>query len=110
MNLVPQFSEKQIQKINDAKDYEIVKQVHIDSMFRKDYMTTTSNNFLFEMPEPVKNVMTPNFQCVQLEDTIDDLPQIMLNGNFRHLPVVEGRNVVGIISIKDLLRILDQKQ
>mgnify|MGYP003315067125 CR=1 FL=1 len=39
---------KCVPKINDAKDYEIVKQVHIDSMFRKDYMTTTSNNFLFE--------------------------------------------------------------
>ena len=69
MNLVPQFSEKQIQKINDAKDYEIVKQIHIDSMFRKDYMNTTSNNFLFEMPEPVKNVMIMRLITIELPNT-----------------------------------------
>jgi CBS domain-containing protein len=28
----------------------------------------------------------------------------MLAGNFRHLPVVEGERVVGVVSIRDLSR------
>ncbi|HET7855276.1 MAG TPA: CBS domain-containing protein, partial [Gaiellaceae bacterium] len=31
-----------------------------------------------------------------------DAVQIMLDGGFRHLPVVEGERAVGIVSIRDL--------
>jgi signal-transduction protein with cAMP-binding, CBS, and nucleotidyltransferase domain len=61
-----------------------------------------------DVNSPIKEVMTPDFQCVQMEDSLHELPQIMLNGNFRHLPVVEGRKVVGIISIRDVMRIILQ--
>jgi CBS domain-containing protein len=30
----------------------------------------------------------------------------MIHGGFRHLPVVEGLNVVGIVSIRDLMRVV----
>jgi hypothetical protein len=69
MNLVPNFSKSQIDKINDAKDYEIIKQVHIDSIFRKDYLTSNSSDFLFEMPEPIKNVMIMKLITIELPNT-----------------------------------------
>ena len=69
MNLVPQFSKQQIEKINNAKDYEIVKQVNIDSMFRKDYLTSNSSDFIFEMPIPIKNVMIMRLISIEIPNT-----------------------------------------
>jgi CBS domain-containing protein len=31
---------------------------------------------------------------------------LMIHGGFRHLPVVEDRKVIGIISIRDLMRVV----
>jgi len=69
MNLVPQFSKQQIEKINNAKDYEIVKQVNIDSMFRKDYLTSSSSDFIFDMPIPIKNVMIMRLISIEIPNT-----------------------------------------
>lgn len=49
----------------------------------------------------IKEVMTPNVMVVQITDNAWDLLQVMQREKFRHLPVVDGRKVVGIISIKD---------
>ena len=54
-------------------------------------------------------VMTPKFQCVQSDDELQDLAGIMISHNFRHLPVVDGHNVIGILSIKDLLKYYFEK-
>jgi CBS domain-containing protein len=52
----------------------------------------------------VSKVMTPKFVCVQMNDEVGGLSAIMVEHNFRHLPVVEGRKVVGILSMRDLLK------
>jgi CBS domain-containing protein len=35
--------------------------------------------------------------------TVADAAQVMLEHNFRHLPVVEGERAVGIVSIRDVV-------
>ncbi len=54
----------------------------------------------------IKDVMTPNFSCVQLEDSLCDIPKIMHEGKFHHIPVVQGRKVIGILSSEDILDFL----
>ena len=49
----------------------------------------------------IKEVMTPNVMVAQSSDNAFDLLQVMQREKFRHLPVVEGRKVVGILSLKD---------
>jgi|SRR5919108_3071848 CBS domain-containing protein len=34
----------------------------------------------------------------------DEAAEIMMSGGFRHLPVVEGQTLVGIVSLRDVLR------
>ena len=34
----------------------------------------------------------------------DDATETMMSQGFRHLPVVDGRAVVGIVSLRDLMR------
>jgi len=57
-----------------------------------------------DLSTPVSKVMTPKFICVQAEDELGDIPILMVNGNFRHLPVVDGRKLIGILSVRDVLR------
>ncbi len=35
----------------------------------------------------------------------EDAAEIMMGQGFRHLPVVEGKNLVGIVSLRDILRV-----
>src|SRR5579862_501793 len=46
--------------------------------------------------------MTADPQSTGPETTVEDAAQMMLLNGFRHLPVVEGRAVRGVVSLRDL--------
>lgn len=50
----------------------------------------------------VSEWMTPDPQSVGPEASVEEAAQIMLLNGFRHLPVVEGRTVCGVVSLRDL--------
>lgn len=50
----------------------------------------------------VREWMTADPQTVSESTDPVEAVQIMLDGGFRHLPVVEGERAVGIVSIRDL--------
>jgi CBS domain-containing protein len=52
---------------------------------------------------PVREVMTPHPRAVQLGDRISDVRSALADGRVHHLPVVDGKLLVGIISTTDLL-------
>jgi CBS domain-containing protein len=60
----------------------------------------------------VDEIMTANVLTTTPEQTVDECMGLMSEGRFRHLPVVENDDVVGIISIGDLVQaiIADQKE
>lgn len=53
---------------------------------------------------PVSDIMTRNVVTCREDDTIDELMVLMTEGRFRHLPVVEDRGLVGIVSIGDVVK------
>ena len=53
----------------------------------------------------VTSVMTSPVQTCRSSDTIDQLMAQMTTGRFRHLPVVEDRQLVGIVSIGDVVKL-----
>ncbi len=50
----------------------------------------------------VADWMTPDPQSVSPDTAVEDPAQIMLLHGFRHLPVVESREVRGVVSLRDL--------
>jgi CBS domain-containing protein len=61
---------------------------------------------------PVNDIMTSPAVTVTPENTVYQCMQIMTEGRFRHLPVLQGAKVVGMLSIGDLVKavIHDQSQ
>lgn len=74
----------------------------------RDLLKRVINEEIDPKTIPISKVMTPKFLCVQVTDELNGLAKIMLDGNFRHLPVVQGRKLLGMLSIRDLLRYLSQ--
>jgi CBS domain-containing protein len=54
--------------------------------------------------EPVGEVMTREVETCRMGDTIYEIMRRMTEKRFRHLPVVEDRRLVGIISIGDVVK------
>lgn len=53
---------------------------------------------------PVGDVMTRDVVTCRERDTVDQLMSRMTERRFRHLPVVEGGRLVGIVSIGDVVK------
>lgn len=53
---------------------------------------------------PVSAIMTPNPVTVGLSESVSNCMQIMTNRRFRHLPVLHEGDLVGLISIGDVVR------
>jgi CBS domain-containing protein len=51
----------------------------------------------------VREIMPPECITVTPDDSVEDCMRMMTEHRVRHLPVVEGANVVGVISIGDLV-------
>ena len=56
------------------------------------------------LDEPVSEVMTRKVVSCRQSDTVSAIMEMMTNGKFRHLPVLEGDRVVGLISIGDIVK------
>lgn len=53
---------------------------------------------------PVSEIMTSTVLTTRPDATVDSCMQLMSDRKFRHLPVVDGEQVVGVLSIVDLIR------
>jgi CBS domain-containing protein len=54
----------------------------------------------------VRDRMTANPETLDADDTTEHAAVLMIHGGFRHLPVVEQGDVVGVLSIRDLMRVV----
>ena len=59
----------------------------------------------------VRDIMERRVVCIRPEQTVEQCMALMSDKRVRHLPVLEGKKVIGIVSIGDLVKsiISDQK-
>lgn len=53
---------------------------------------------------PVADIMTPSVITVGIDATVDECMRLCTDSRLRHLPVLDGTAVVGVISIGDLVK------
>lgn len=51
----------------------------------------------------ISEVMTANPRAVPIDETIEECLFIMREFGFRHLPIVDGKEVKGLVSLRDIL-------
>ena len=58
----------------------------------------------------VSEIMTPCVLCVGPDDSVEACMSLMTGKHVRHLPVIDGSTVVGIVSIGDVVKALLHEQ
>ena len=59
---------------------------------------------------PVREIMTAKVVCAKPSQSIEECMALMTDKHCRHLPVIDGNKVVGVISIGDVVKALLSEQ
>lgn len=70
----------------------------------RDFVREIAREQCLMLKLPVESCMTKELYCVTPSSTIDECMAIMTNKHIRHLPVMEAGELVGIISIGDIVK------
>jgi CBS domain-containing protein len=58
----------------------------------------------------VKEIMTSKVVCVSGEEGVEECMALMTENHIRHLPIMEGEKLVGMISVGDLVKSIIKNQ
>ena len=77
----------------------------------RDYLQKIALNSLSSRNTEVKDVMSSPVITATPNDSVRDCMETMTSCRCRHLPVVDGENLLGIVSIGDLVKkLLEEKE
>ncbi len=52
----------------------------------------------------IKDIMTSNVITMEASHPLEECMSLMIEKNFRHMPVCEGKELLGILSVRDVLK------
>ena len=55
--------------------------------------------------ESITKIMSANVTSVQVGQPLSDIRKLMCNAHYHHIPVVDGKKLVGLVSFTDLMKI-----
>jgi CBS domain-containing protein len=55
--------------------------------------------------EPITHIMTKHVITINTKTPLSDVAKIFSQNNFHHLPVVSGKELIGMLSYLDLMRV-----
>jgi CBS domain-containing protein len=70
----------------------------------RDIVRALADHGAAALSVPVGQVMTRNITTCGEDDSIADIMERMTAGKFRHMPVLRGSQMVGLISIGDVVK------
>jgi CBS domain-containing protein len=70
----------------------------------RDVVNALAQHGAAAMSLAIDKFMTRDVVTCRMTDSADDLMEVMTRGRFRHVPVVEGGRLVGIVSIGDIVK------
>lgn len=70
----------------------------------RDFVREVAKDKALLLKMPVESFMTKEVYSVTSSDTIDECMALMTNKHFRHLPVCDDGQLVGLISIGDVVK------
>jgi CBS domain-containing protein len=76
----------------------------------RDYLRRVTLEGRTDKDTPVGEIMTSPLIVVTPETSIDECMAVMTDRRIRHLPVVDGGEVVGVVSIGDLVKFKSKQQ
>jgi CBS domain-containing protein len=83
----------------------IVENNKIHGIFsERDCVQNLANLTDCSLQTPITDFMTSPVYYITPDQTLDDCMAVMTNKRLRHLPVLEGEKLVGIISIGDVVK------
>ena len=59
---------------------------------------------------PVRDIMTAELHTVSPDDSVEHCMQVVTDGRIRHLPVLERGELIGLVSIGDLVKAMIEEQ
>lgn len=79
-------------------------------MSERDYARKVILKGKSSLGTPVREIMTAKVFFIRPAQTVEECMALMTDKHFRHLPVMDGDKVVGVISIGDLVKAtIDEK-
>ena len=76
----------------------------------RDYLRRVALEGRTDKETPVREIMSAPLIVVTPQTTVDECMALMTDRRIRHVPVVEGGQVVGIVSIGDVVKFKSKQQ
>lgn len=76
----------------------------------RDYLRRVAVEGRNERETPVREIMSAPLIVVRPDTSLDDCRAMMTERRIRHLPVVEGEEVVAVVSIGDVVKFATDRQ
>ena len=76
----------------------------VGMLSERDYTRKVSLKGKSSKDTPVREIMTQELFTADVADTISECMRLMTDSRIRHLPVMEGKEMIGLVSLGDLVK------